>query len=161
MKLALFVACAALLVTTARSDENLWKVYHTPDDSITDCTLDSLAGEMLYVTSNGVSLAVPVDSVTGLRFERRAELGSSIGKGMVVGFAAGALATMMLVRDGDQPFYGITKNEAMGFMAFGGAWTGGWVGLAVGLIAAIDPRYDLRALPPREKRERLSSLIGQ
>ncbi len=129
--------------SSAHGDNNRWKIWLVTGDTLKECLLDSLRGEILCLRSVTAPVEVAIDSITLLRFERESHIGSGIAKGCFLSAAAGGVIGYAAYTPNPD-----RNNKSLG--AFIGMIYGLYVGAAVGgtieAFKAADDVYDLQGL---------------
>jgi len=111
-------------------------------DTLRECTLDSLPDIVLYFTSNGKAISLPIDSIALLsRVQGHFWIGAGVG--LAVGATSGAIIGAASYKKPTGPF-AIDLNPGGAGGAILGATAGFLIGGIIGASSEHNETYDLR-----------------
>jgi hypothetical protein len=142
--LILTIINICILSSALSARGNTWQLIRISGDTLRGCTLDSLPDIVLYVTSNGEAISLPIDSIALLsRVQGYFWIGAGVG--LLVGATSGAIIGGASYK---KPTGAFAIDLGPGLAEAGGAFlgaTGGFlVGGIIGASLGHNETYELR-----------------
>ena len=136
-----------------------WNIVRSSDDTLSECTLKACDDSLLTLSSHGIEVSLPVDSINVLFRDKESYLVVGGAIGMIVSVPLGFLLAEAIVHKGEGivDLSGIEK--ALLVMAVGaiGFTAGGLIGESSGR----DELYDLTATNHQERIIILRKMISK
>lgn len=120
------------------AQENWWQVIRLSGDTLSDCRLDSLPEIILYITCNGTSISISLDSIAELRRFKETSFLKGAGNGFLVGGTIGALVGAASYQKTTTPY---SIDFGPGMAALGGGLLGGAGGFIIGGIMSSSSNH--------------------
>jgi hypothetical protein len=140
-----------------------YKIVFITRDPLIARSLDSLVGNILYVTGKKGSLPVSIEVISKLKVARKKRpILRGMGLGALAGIPVGAIVGLASYKEPDP--YSSTWDWGPGFSAGGGVLVGCLSGFPVGaIVGAFSTRYtshDLGNVAPADKAAYLAHILS-